>query len=641
MADIKIDSDSGKFKAGADQDLEVYSDGSHSYVKNTVNDQTIILSTKTGGSNTSGITLDGSNNVTLLGNIIMADDTSIGIADDAERIEFDGAGDISVLGANFGIGTATPSETLHIEGATSDVLIKNTGTAAVKLYGDAVPTSDESFLMDISGRWDGTRVGVIGITAGPDTTNKDDGSIVFYTASPTLAERMRIDHSGNVGIGTSAPARNLVISSSGQTDVSIIAGTSASAQLQFGDSGDDNIGQIEYNNSDNDMAFTTNAVERLSITSAGVFQFKAVDGGAESTTLSTNAAGHTLFGNDTANRDMNYNVTGTGTHYFGTAAGNMVTFNNSGNVGIGTTAPASLLHIAKDGGNAELTLAAHSDTGGHAGYLTFKKSDNTELSPALVDDDDILGGLSFQGYTNAWVEGALIKAQISGTPSTASNDLPTELTFHTMDESTALAQRMVILPNGKVGIGIAAPTQKLHVFDNSTITVLKLENDHDTAPQGMQLEFGSASPNNTTQEAFKFADNANNRCIIWSNGDIDNTNNSYSAFSDERIKNSITDASSQWDDIKAIKVRKFKKNSDVLQYGEDAPIHIGVVAQEVESAGMSGLVFEHPADEIEIANNENISEGDMVKSVKYSIIYMKAIKALQEAMTRIEALENA
>ena len=55
MADIKIVSDSGNFKAGADSDLEVYSDGSHSYVKNTVNDQTIVLSTKTGGTNTSGI----------------------------------------------------------------------------------------------------------------------------------------------------------------------------------------------------------------------------------------------------------------------------------------------------------------------------------------------------------------------------------------------------------------------------------------------------------------------------------------------------------------------------------------------------------------------------------------------------------
>ena len=38
----------------------------------------------------------------------MADDTSIGISDSAERIEFDGAGDISVMGANLGIGATAP-----------------------------------------------------------------------------------------------------------------------------------------------------------------------------------------------------------------------------------------------------------------------------------------------------------------------------------------------------------------------------------------------------------------------------------------------------------------------------------------------------------------------------------------------------
>ena len=36
----------------------------------------------------------------------------------------------------------------------------------------------------------------------------------------------------------------------------------------------------------------------------------------------------------------------------------------------------------------------------------------------------------------------------------------------------------------------------------------------------------------------------------------------------------------------------------------------------------------------------NLEEGGTTtKSVKYSILYMKAVKALQEAMTRIEALE--
>ena len=272
---------------------------------------------------------------------------------------------------------------------------------------------------------------------------------------------------------------------------------------------------------------------------------------------------------------------------------------SAGNVGIGTTSPARPLTVSSDG-EVKALFENTSTTGGQYAYIDVE-SNATSTAKAYL---------------------RLI------TPDGTS-------TIHS--EGTATA---VTLKDGKVGIGIAVPTQKLHVFDDSTLTVLNLTNDHESHPQGIQLGFSSASPNNNTQEAFKFSDNVNNRCIIWSNGDIDNTGNSYSAFSDERIKNSITDASSQWDDIKAIKVRKFKKNSDVLQYGEDAPIHIGVVAQEVESAGMSGLVFEHPADEIEIANNEDISEGDMVKSVKYSILYMKAIKALQEAMTKIETLES-
>jgi len=51
---------------------------------------------------------------TMTGNIVMGDDTSIGISDSAERIEFDGAGDINILGANLGINTITPPERLSI-----------------------------------------------------------------------------------------------------------------------------------------------------------------------------------------------------------------------------------------------------------------------------------------------------------------------------------------------------------------------------------------------------------------------------------------------------------------------------------------------------------------------------------------------
>ena len=129
--------------------------------------------------------------------------------------------------------------------------------------------------------------------------------------------------------------------------------------------------------------------------------------------------------------------------HFQTGASEVATtkmvIDEDGLVGIGTASPASQLHAAKAGANCELTIACHSDTEAHAPYVTFKKSDNTEASPALVDDDDILGGLSFQGYTNAWVEGAAIKAVVSGTPSTGSNDLPSELIFLTCPDGSGAA----------------------------------------------------------------------------------------------------------------------------------------------------------------------------------------------------------
>ena len=49
---------------------------------------------------------------------------------------------------------------------------------------------------------------------------------------------------------------------------------------------------------------------------------------------------------------------------------------------------------------------------------------------------------------------------------------------------------------------------------------------------------------------------------------------------------------------------------------------------------MAGLVYESPDQDAEMNDL-----GTVTKQVNYSILYMKAVKALQEAMTRIETLE--
>jgi hypothetical protein len=77
-------------------------------------------------------------------------------------------------------------------------------------------------------------------------------------------------------------------------------------------------------------------------------------------------------------------------------------------------------------------------------------------------------------------------------------------------------------------------------------------------------------------------------------------------------------------------VRKFNFKEDT---GFSTHTQIGLIAQEVELVS-PGLVTESP-DSDEDGNDL----GTVTKSVNYSVLYMKAVKALQEAMERIETLE--
>ena len=114
---------------------------------------------------------------------------------------------------------------------------------------------------------------------------------------------------------------------------------------------------------------------------------------------------------------------------------------------------------------------------------------------------------------------------------------------------------------------------------------------------------------------------------LYTNGNIQNTNNSYGALSDIKLKENIVDTNSQWDDIKGVQVRNynFKQGQTHTQ--------IGVIAQEIEQVS-PGLVTETPDRDA-----SGVDLGTVTKSINYSVLYMKAVKALQEAMARIEELE--
>ena len=201
--------------------------------------------------------------------------------------------------------------------------------------------------------------------------------------------------------------------------------------------------------------------------------------------------------------------------------------------------------------------------------------------------------------------------------------------------------------NGCVGINSANSDGNMFEVIHPTAGTYTAKMDSSAGSGGvyaLNLKLSGYSPDNNSSAFIVGNDASNVRFRIYADGDIQNHDNSYGSTSDERIKQGIRDANSQWDDIKALKVRNYKKNDDVEKYGDKAWEQIGVIAQELEAAGMDKCVKQevlYTADDQEVAINKTANVGDVkeYKTVKYSILYMKAIKALQEAQTRIETLE--
>ena len=112
---------------------------------------------------------------------------------------------------------------------------------------------------------------------------------------------------------------------------------------------------------------------------------------------------------------------------------------------------------------------------------------------------------------------------------------------------------------------------------------------------------------------------------VEANGDFQSATNSYGSTSDERIKQDIVDANSQIEDVKSIRLRNYRLKTHVTEYGDDATVLLGTVAQELEASGMNGLVSEN---------------ADGIKGVRYSVMLLKALGALQETITMVEDLQT-
>jgi len=318
-----------------------------------------------------------------------------------------------------------------------------------------------------------------------------------------------------------------------------------------------------------------------------------------------------------------------------------VRLDNYGRLLAGTTAPSGIGIYGSLAKHMFVTAGASIDQGvvleaptGYGNNLTFRASQGSVGSNSLVTNGKSLGAINWFGTDGTYAQRAVtIDGFVDTTP--GASDMPGSLQIAICyNNTTDVKPRFRIYHNGELNTYSNDNCIMIHSVDAGGTTYNYLF--------GRRSSGGFGSGTNT------FA--------VRTNGNVVNTNNSYGSLSDVKLKENIVDSGSQWDDVKALRIRKYNFKADT---GQDTHTQLGVIAQEVELVS-PGLVYETSDTEsinapvldedgnpVLDANNEPTYRtqehelGTVTKNVNYSVLYMKAVKALQEAMTRIEALETA
>jgi hypothetical protein len=399
----------------------------------------------------------------------------------SERMRITSAG-------NVGVGTASPERALHVEGAG---LIKNTsGEALFKLQA----ANNSNSILELADTNDGNvgrvqyehdnnamllytndsermridsngQIGISGSTASFDTTGAVNGLQLYYETDSGLAtvgsysgggstqltfhtnsgggassERMRIDSSGRVGIGTASPSSILHTSVSSGANKLIVQNTAASGQsvlqlntdsttpgqcqIYMGKTSAPTNGQVGYDPNNDFLYLYTNNSERMRITSAG-----NVGIGSSSAIEKLRVSGNVELYNDNTDGYIWFHDTGTRswsigsdqstgnfaiTNVQGLASGHKVQINGSGDFLVGTngisigspgnsetgldvtqggvaqlSATGIALFLRRTGGNGDL-VRFHAGTGaGGAGSIsvtTTSTSYNTSSDHRLKEN---------------------------------------------------------------------------------------------------------------------------------------------------------------------------------------------------------------------------------------------------------------
>jgi hypothetical protein len=256
------------------------------------------------------------------------------------------------------------------------------------------------------------------------------------------------------------------------------------------------------------------------------------------------------------------------------------------------------------------------------------------------------GAATFSGEVNV-TSGLLSISGSGGSPPTSgvglryvSNRLliyggSSDITFQKNSNASA---NMMILENGNVLIGTTSDNSaKLQVngaFYSSLTAATAWAVYTDCLatsgnPYGNVVSFSNQSPNNSASYMYYGGDSSGARFVVRGNGGISNYQGNDTNLSDLRLKKDILPLESYWEKFKAIEIVKFKY---IDQTHDD--YNIGVIAQQVESVAPEFV------DVDGWGLDDKINDGTPLKSIYTEDLHTATIKVLQEAMTKIEELNE-
>jgi hypothetical protein len=394
-------------------------------------------------------------------------------------------------------------------------------------------------------------------------------------------ERLRIDSSGRVGIG-SIPSTSIltVTKTGGSADASLI--------LSSGGPGDPST-------VDPSIQFAASGAESPGTTkiySTGTIGVRALCFATGTDTAGTermriDSFGRLLVGSSTA-RSL-YGQTGVlqteGTGY--ASSGVNIILNNASTAG-----PLLMLGKSRGSVNGSNTIVQNGDT---LGEIYFCGADGTDLD----------------------TPGAGIRAVVDGAP--GSNDMPGRLEFSTTaDGASTPTERMRITSTGAVNIANAPNIGNLNVKGGDTI----------------QIGFQPTSTSSFYHQMGSWDTGTGNFAIVHSSGTgvqlIGSGANTWSSFSDARLKDVVGNFEEAIDAVKTLEPIRFTWKSD-----DDKKPCVGISAQSIQAV-LPEAVDESP---LFVDAEKEDADRETYLTVRYTDVIPLLTAALQEAITKIETLE--